>query len=187
MQYTSTRTLIFSIILFLTAGWLWRSQLVSQAAVTNKATVPFATCTWDGTSGDWTNTAKWSCGAVPGPGDTATINGGTVRVIASAGTYDPTTVYTILTSSGARTVSERFVLLERLCASLMVNGRTRTSTEPAARGSADGRGISLGTRCSCVVPGSRAVIRSSVVREALGSELTSTLQPAGTSASRYTP
>ncbi len=82
MQYTSTRTLIFSIILFLTAGWLWRSQLVSQAAVTNKATVPFATCTWDGTSGDWTNTAKWSCGAVPGPGDTATINGGTVTVSA---------------------------------------------------------------------------------------------------------
>ncbi len=34
---------------------------------------------------------------------TATINGGTVRVIAGMGAYNPTTVYTILTSSGART------------------------------------------------------------------------------------
>ncbi len=34
---------------------------------------------------------------------TATINGGTVRVLAGSGTYNPTTVYTILTSTGART------------------------------------------------------------------------------------
>lgn len=34
---------------------------------------------------------------------TATINGGTVRVIAGVGSYNPTTVYTILTSTGART------------------------------------------------------------------------------------
>ncbi len=33
---------------------------------------------------------------------TATINGGTVRVSATPGGYNPTTVYTILTSSGAR-------------------------------------------------------------------------------------
>lgn len=33
---------------------------------------------------------------------TATINGGTVRVLAGIGAYNPTTVYTILTSSGAR-------------------------------------------------------------------------------------
>lgn len=34
---------------------------------------------------------------------TATINGGTVRVLAGSGAYNPTTVYTILTSTGART------------------------------------------------------------------------------------
>ena len=34
---------------------------------------------------------------------TATINGGTVRVLASLGAFNPTTVYTILTSTGART------------------------------------------------------------------------------------
>lgn len=34
---------------------------------------------------------------------TATINGGTVRVLAAMGAYNPTTVYTILTSTGART------------------------------------------------------------------------------------
>lgn len=48
---------------------------------------------------------------------TATINGGTVRVIAGMGAYDPTTVYTILTSSGARTgtftgVTSNFAFLD---------------------------------------------------------------------------
>jgi len=36
---------------------------------------------------------------------TATINGGTVRVLAGLGAYNPTTVYTILSSTGARTGS----------------------------------------------------------------------------------
>ncbi|EGP06947.1 YapH protein [Bradyrhizobiaceae bacterium SG-6C] len=48
---------------------------------------------------------------------TATINGGTVRVIAGMGAYDPTTIYTILTSSGARTgtftgVTSNFAFLD---------------------------------------------------------------------------
>jgi autotransporter-associated beta strand protein/T5SS/PEP-CTERM-associated repeat protein len=48
---------------------------------------------------------------------TATINGGTVRVIAGMGAYNPTTIYTILTSSGARTgtftgVTSNFAFLD---------------------------------------------------------------------------
>lgn len=48
---------------------------------------------------------------------TATINGGTVRVIAGMGAYNPTTVYTILTSSGVRTgtydaVTSNFAFLD---------------------------------------------------------------------------
>ncbi|EKS37646.1 autotransporter outer membrane beta-barrel domain-containing protein [Afipia clevelandensis] len=48
---------------------------------------------------------------------TATINGGTVRVVAGMGAYDPTTIYTILTSSGARTgtftgVTSNFAFLD---------------------------------------------------------------------------
>lgn len=48
---------------------------------------------------------------------TATINGGTVRVVAGVGAYNPTTVYTILTSTGARTgfftgVTSNFAFLD---------------------------------------------------------------------------
>lgn len=48
---------------------------------------------------------------------TATINGGTVRVLAGMGAYNPTTIYTILTSSGARTgtfngVTSNFAFLD---------------------------------------------------------------------------
>lgn len=39
-----------------------------------------ATCTWDGSTGNWSDTAHWSCGAVPGAGDTATIQNGTVTL-----------------------------------------------------------------------------------------------------------
>ena len=43
-----------------------------------------ATCTWDGTTGDWSDSTRWSCGAVPGVGDDAIINGGTVSVNSAA-------------------------------------------------------------------------------------------------------
>ncbi|MDX1479383.1 MAG: hypothetical protein R3301_16830, partial [Saprospiraceae bacterium] len=39
-----------------------------------------ATCTWLGGSGNWNNTANWDCGLVPGPGDTAIINTGTITL-----------------------------------------------------------------------------------------------------------
>ncbi len=28
-------------------------------------------CTWDGTTGNWRDSARWSCGAAPGAGDSA--------------------------------------------------------------------------------------------------------------------
>jgi len=54
---------------------------------------------------------------VTGAGHTATINGGTVRVTAAIGSYNPSTVYTILTSTGARTgtftdVTSNFAFLD---------------------------------------------------------------------------
>ena len=39
-----------------------------------------ASFTWGGGSGNWTSGANWSPEGVPGPGDTATINSGTVTV-----------------------------------------------------------------------------------------------------------
>ncbi|WP_137788157.1 hypothetical protein, partial [Sphingomonas sp. 3P27F8] len=34
-----------------------------------------ALCTWSGGAGDWSNAAKWSCGGVPGSGDSIHIDG----------------------------------------------------------------------------------------------------------------
>ena len=54
----------------------WGNKPVQAAAR------PFATCTWGGSTGDWTDPAKWTLcgGGVPGAGDTALISGGTVTV-----------------------------------------------------------------------------------------------------------
>ncbi|MHB9032628.1 MAG: beta strand repeat-containing protein [Anaerolineae bacterium] len=43
-----------------------------------------ANCVWDGSSGNWSDAARWSCAQVPGLGDDATINGGTVTLTADA-------------------------------------------------------------------------------------------------------
>ncbi|MEJ2085387.1 MAG: hypothetical protein P8Y44_06880, partial [Acidobacteriota bacterium] len=41
-------------------------------------------CTWDSSTGNWNDGARWSCGHEPGVSDTATISGGTV-VLTAAG------------------------------------------------------------------------------------------------------
>ena len=74
-----------------------------------------ATCTWNGSNGNWSDAAKWSCGLVPGAADTAIINAGTVTVsvpttigtLAFGGTYttsitgtQPLTIATVMTWTG---------------------------------------------------------------------------------------
>jgi len=49
-----------------------------------------ATCTWNGTSGNWSDAAKWSCGSAPGAGDTAIINSGVVTLDADFTVHDLT-------------------------------------------------------------------------------------------------
>ncbi|MDX1408275.1 MAG: hypothetical protein R3330_09080, partial [Saprospiraceae bacterium] len=44
-----------------------------------------ATCTWLGGSGNWSNSANWGGGVVPGPGDTAIINSGTITLDLTTG------------------------------------------------------------------------------------------------------
>jgi hypothetical protein len=39
-----------------------------------------AICTWNGTSGNWSDAARWSCLSAPGPGDSAVINSGAVTL-----------------------------------------------------------------------------------------------------------
>ena len=65
--------------LFLTAF----SALLFCAAVGAQA-LPNAACTWtapaDGTPRNWSDGSNWSCGAVPGAGDTAIIDGGGIVI-----------------------------------------------------------------------------------------------------------
>ena len=68
------------LFLFLTAMICGRTYETTRATSFAAGLV----CTWNGTSGDWADPSKWSCGAVPGAGDTAIIPnfGGTVTVSA---------------------------------------------------------------------------------------------------------
>ena len=61
-------------------------KLVVLLAVVSMAGSGFAaTNYWDGSTGSWTNTAKWSLGTVPGDtADYAFINGGTAQITAGA-------------------------------------------------------------------------------------------------------
>jgi hypothetical protein len=52
--------------------------------ISSTHTAQAASCTWTGGSGDWNDGTKWDCGDVPGPGDEAVINNGTVTMTADA-------------------------------------------------------------------------------------------------------
>ncbi len=75
------------VALMLTTWWIQVDRQNLPAAV---AASDAATCTWDGTNGNWDDSARWSCGLVPGAADTAIINGGTITVNV------PTTIGTLL-------------------------------------------------------------------------------------------
>jgi hypothetical protein len=54
--------------------------LLLSCVLSTPHTVQAATCTWLIGNGDWNTKELWSCGAVPGVGDTAIINNDTVTV-----------------------------------------------------------------------------------------------------------
>lgn len=62
-------------------------QLTPDAALADS-------CTWDGSTGNWNDSGRWSCGHEPGASDSATIGGGVVNVTVSA------TVETLSQSGG---------------------------------------------------------------------------------------
>jgi hypothetical protein len=70
------RTKMLSIVItfFLTAFLFLLPSHHAQATV----------CTWNGTTGNWNDSTRWSCGDVPGVGDEAVINNGSVSVTADA-------------------------------------------------------------------------------------------------------
>ncbi len=69
-----TRMRSITIVLFQTALLFFSFSHKVQAA----------TCTWNGSSGNWNQAANWSCGYVPGVGDEAVISSGSVNMTADA-------------------------------------------------------------------------------------------------------
>ena len=82
----------YSLIIFVVALALVLTLEASVLAAPPHA--PAATCIWNNSTGNWSDSARWSCGIVPGPGDTATINSGTVNITASV------TVQTLILNGG---------------------------------------------------------------------------------------
>jgi fibronectin-binding autotransporter adhesin len=48
--------------------------------------IPPTVCTWNGTTGNWSDATKWSCGQVPTSNNNVVINGGTVTLDGANGT-----------------------------------------------------------------------------------------------------
>ena len=65
-------------------------------------------CTWDGSSNNWNTSGSWSCSAVPGPSDSATINSGTVTLEASHSVKDVTLTGGTIDGAGDLNVSGAF-------------------------------------------------------------------------------
>lgn len=69
---------------------------------------PLVDCTWTGGAGDWETASNWSCGVVPGPDDTATINDLSAEVTLNSDAEVATLNLDsgTLTGSGTLTVTE---------------------------------------------------------------------------------
>lgn len=82
--------------------------IVSASVLAASPHAPAATCVWDNSSGNWSDAAHWSCAAVPGENDTATINGGTVNITGSV------TVQTLILSGGTLQGSENITVTQAM-------------------------------------------------------------------------
>ena len=66
---------------FIIMGFLFASTGTPLVFANTTPFLPGAvTCTWDNSTGNWNDQTHWSCGSVPGAGDTAIILSGTVNL-----------------------------------------------------------------------------------------------------------
>jgi uncharacterized repeat protein (TIGR01451 family) len=108
--------------LALAAGWI---------LLPGASPVQAATCTWDGSVGNWSETVHWSCGIAPGSDDTAIINAGAVNL------YGDVTVQGLVLSGGALEGSSSIIVTEVMT----WTGGTMRGTGTTTIGS--GAGLSL--------------------------------------------
>ncbi|HEY7114857.1 MAG TPA: hypothetical protein VIA45_18150, partial [Thermoanaerobaculia bacterium] len=79
------------------------------AAILRPGDLRAATCTWDGSSNDWnTSTAHWSCGAIPGSGDSIVVGSGTVTLGTSHSVTGVTLTGGVIDGAGNLSVSGAF-------------------------------------------------------------------------------
>src|SRR5262245_47459077 len=113
------RVVLLSLVM---CGLLSDANSVNPLAARTAAVAPFDTCTWTGSSGDWNDSAKWSCGKAPGPNDAAIINSGTVTVSTQV------TVGTLTFNGGAINGSGELIvsiLMNWLGGTMSGNGSTK--------------------------------------------------------------
>lgn len=83
--------------------------MISNSRATLAA--PQATCNWVGGDGNWSDTAHWSCGTAPGPGDTAIIDGYPIVTLDISATVASLTLDDgTLTGSSPITITQSFTM-----------------------------------------------------------------------------
>ncbi len=93
-------------------------------------------CTWDGSTGNWTSAAKWSCGHVPAAGDDVVINSGTVTLNTPTSANIATLVLTGGTLSGSGNPT--------LSGDLTISGGALNVNNVTISGGLDWRGGTIG-------------------------------------------
>jgi len=86
------------------AQWIAALALAVGCGLLLPASAQAADCTWSGT-GNWSDPARWSCAAAPGPSDTAIINSGSVTLDADVTVQNLTLTGGVLTGANSVTVT----------------------------------------------------------------------------------
>ena len=82
-----------------------RSALFMVVALAGASPAGAAVCTWNGSTGNWTDASRWDCGAVPGASDDAVVNAGTVTLATNVTVRDLTFSGGTITGEGDLTIT----------------------------------------------------------------------------------
>jgi len=166
MERKSTLVILTIVLMLVSIG--------SASLLAASPQAPAAACTWDGSTGNWSDSTRWSCGTVPGSSDEAIINSGSVTLdqevtvqdlILSGGTLQGSNGITVtnamawtdgtLGGSGATTVADGAALNISATGSCWGTGARLTGRTLNAAGTA----TLTGTTTLCVDTG--AIINNS--------------------------
>jgi len=85
LSFSAASRRIGGLVLLFLLSFLTAMNLGPTSETTSATSLAVgAVCTWNGTTGDWSDPSRWSCGVVPGAGDTAIVASGIVTVSSDA-------------------------------------------------------------------------------------------------------